>query len=171
MISAATGAVALVIAPLMKSHGLDYLVAAVILAGVFQIVLGLAGVAKLMRFSPLSVMVGFVNALAILVFMSQVPELVGVPWLVYPLTALGLLIVFGLPGLTRGVPAPLVAIAVLTLITVTAAVDVPNVGDKGALPDALPAMFLPDVPLTWRRCRSFSPSRWRWPSWGCSNPS
>src|SRR5688572_22852134 len=86
MISAATGAVALVIAPLVRSHGLDYLVAAVILAGLLQIILGLSGVAKLLRFIPRSVMVGFVNALAILVFLSQVPELIGVPWLVYPLT-------------------------------------------------------------------------------------
>ena len=148
MISAATGAVALVIAPLVKSHGLDYLVAAVLLAGVFQIVLGLSGVAKLMRFIPRSVMVGFVNALAILIFLSQVPELVGVPWLVYPLTALGLLIVFGLPRLTRAVPAPLVAIVVLTLITVLAAVAVPTVGDKGALPDSLPSLFMPDVPFS-----------------------
>jgi SulP family sulfate permease len=148
MISAATGAVALVIAPLVKSHGLDYLVAAVLLAGVFQIVLGLSGVAKLMRFIPRSVMVGFVNALAILIFLSQVPELVGVPWLVYPLTALGLLIVFGLPRLTRAVPAPLVAIVVLTLITVLAAVAIPTVGDKGALPDSLPSLFMPDVPFS-----------------------
>mgnify|MGYP003296342420 CR=1 FL=1 len=78
---AATGAVALVIAPLVKSHGLDYLVAAVILAGIFQVILGLSGVAKLMRFIPRSVMVGFVNALAILIFLSQLPELIGVPWL------------------------------------------------------------------------------------------
>ena len=148
MISAATGAVALVIAPLMKSHGLDYLVAAVILAGVFQIILGLSGVAKLLRFIPRSVMVGFVNALAILVFLSQVPELIGVPWLVYPLTAAGLLMVFGLPRLTRAVPAPLVAIVVLTLVTVLAGAAVPTVGDKGALPDSLPSMFLPNVPLT-----------------------
>ena len=148
MISAATGAVALVIAPLVKSHGLDYLVAAVILAGIFQIILGLSGVAKLMRFIPRSVMVGFVNALAILIFMSQVPELIGVPWLVYPLTAVGLLIVFGLPKLTKAVPAPLVAIVVLTLFTVLAAVAVPTVGDKGALPDSLPSLFLPNVPFT-----------------------
>ena len=87
MISAATGAIALVIAPLVKSHGVDYFIAAVILAGIFQIILGLSGVAKLMRFIPRSVMVGFVNALAILIFMSQVPELIDVPWLVYPLTA------------------------------------------------------------------------------------
>jgi SulP family sulfate permease len=148
MISAATGAVALVIAPLVKSHGLDYLVAAVILAGIFQIILGLSGVAKLMRFIPRSVMVGFVNALAILIFLSQVPELLGVPWLVYPLTALGLVIVFGLPKLTKAVPAPLVAIVVLTLITVFAAVAVPTVGDKGELPDSLPSLFVPNVPFT-----------------------
>ena len=148
MISAATGAVALVIAPLMRSHGLDYLVAAMIVAGVFQIILGLSGVAKLLRFIPRSVMVGFVNALAILVFLSQVPELIGVPWLVYPLTAAGLLMVFGLHRLTRAVPAPLVAIVVLTLVTVLAGVAVPTVGDKGALPDSLPSMFLPNVPLT-----------------------
>src|SRR6478752_3298361 len=148
MISAATGAVALVIAPLVKSHGLDYLVAAVILAGIFQIILGLSGVAKLMRFIPRSVMVGFVNALAILIFLSQLPELIGVPWLVYPLTALGLLIVFGLPKITKAVPAPLVAIVALTLITVFAAVAVPTVGDKGALPDSLPTLFVPHVPFT-----------------------
>ncbi|MFJ5978562.1 SulP family inorganic anion transporter [Pseudarthrobacter oxydans] len=148
MISAATGAVALVIAPLVKSHGVDYLVAAVILAGAFQVILGLSGVTKLMRFIPRSVMVGFVNALAILVFMAQVPELLGVPWLVYPLLALALVIVFGLPRLTTSVPAPLVAIVVLTLITVLASLTVPTVGDKGELPDSLPSLFVPDVPFT-----------------------
>ncbi len=148
MISAATGAIALVIAPLVKSHGVDYFVAAVILAGVLQIVLGVSGVAKLMRFIPRSVMVGFVNALAILIFMSQVPELLGVPWLVYPLAALGLLIVFGLPKLTTAIPAPLVAIVVLTLITVFASVAVPTVGDKGELPDSLPTFFIPNVPFS-----------------------
>jgi SulP family sulfate permease len=148
MISAATGAVALVIAPLVKSHGVDYLVAAVILAGAFQVILGLSGVTKLMRFIPRSVMVGFVNALAILVFMAQVPELLGVPWLVYPLLALALVIVFGLPRLTTAVPAPLVAIVVLTLITVLASITVPTVGDKGELPDSLPSLFVPDVPFT-----------------------
>jgi len=147
MISAAAGSVALVIAPLVKSHGVDYLVAAVILAGVFQVLLALAGVAKLMRFIPRQVMVGFVNALAILIFMSQVPELLGVPWLVYPLTVLGLLIVFGLPRLTNAVPSPLVAIVVLTLITVLASVTVPTVGSKGDLPDSLPALYFPNVPL------------------------
>ncbi|MBD1538876.1 SulP family inorganic anion transporter [Arthrobacter sp. S13_S34] len=148
MISAATGAIALVIAPLVKSHGVDYFIAAVILGGIFQVILGLSGVAKLMRFIPRSVMVGFVNALAILIFMSQVPELVGVPWLVYPLVALALVIVFGLPKLTNVVPAPLVAIVVLTLITVLAAVAVPTVGAKGDLPESLPTLFIPNVPFS-----------------------
>jgi len=148
MISAATGAVALVIAPLVKSHGVDYLIAAVILAGVFQIILGVSGVAKLMRFIPRSVMVGFVNALAILIFMSQVPELINVPWLVYPLVGLALVIVFGLPKLTNAVPAPLVAIVALTLLTMFAGIAVPTVGDKGDLPESLPALFIPNVPFT-----------------------
>ena len=148
MISAATGAVALVIAPLVKSHGIDYFIATVIFAGVLQVILGVSGVAKLMRFIPRSVMVGFVNALAILIFMAQVPELINVPWLVYPLTALALLIVFGLPKITKAVPAPLVAIVVLTLITVLAAVAVPTVGDKGDLPESLPSLFIPNVPIT-----------------------
>ncbi|WP_299167755.1 SulP family inorganic anion transporter [uncultured Arthrobacter sp.] len=147
MISAATGAVALVIAPLVASHGVDYFIAAVILGGVFQVALGLLGVAKLMRFIPRSVMVGFVNALAILIFMSQVPELIDVPWLVYPMVAVGLLIVFGLPRLTKVVPAPLVAIVALTLFAVFASVRVPNVGDKGELPDSFPSLFFPNVPL------------------------
>lgn len=147
MISAATGAIALVIAPLVASHGTDYFIAAVIMAGIFQVVLALLGVAKLMRFIPRQVMVGFVNALAILIFLSQVPELLGVPWLVYPLVALGLLIVFGLPKLTTAIPAPLVAIVLLTLITVFASVAVPTVGDKGQLPESLPTLFFPDIPL------------------------
>ncbi|MGO1231315.1 SulP family inorganic anion transporter [Glutamicibacter arilaitensis] len=147
MISAATGAIALVIAPLVASHGADYFIAAVIMAGLFQIILALLGVAKLMRFIPRQVMVGFVNALAILIFLSQVPELLGVPWLVYPLVALGLLIVFGLPKLTTAIPAPLVAIVVLTAITVIASLAVPTVGDKGQLPESLPTLFIPDIPL------------------------
>ncbi|WP_121867923.1 SulP family inorganic anion transporter [Glutamicibacter nicotianae] len=157
MISAATGAIALVIAPLVESHGIDYFIGAVIMAGIFQIILALLGVAKLMRFIPRQVMVGFVNALAILIFMSQVPELLGAPWLVYPLTALGLLIVFGLPKLTTAIPAPLVAIVVLTLIAVFASLAVPTVGDKGELPESLPALFFPNVPLTFETLRILFP--------------
>ncbi|WP_291279751.1 SulP family inorganic anion transporter [Galactobacter sp.] len=153
MISAATGAVALVVAPVMKQHGLDYLVVTVLMAGILQIVLSALGVAKLMRFIPRQVMVGFVNALAILIFSSQVPELIGVPWAVYPLCALGLIIVFGLPKLTQAVPAPLVAIIVVTCLAVFAHISVPTVGDKGALPDQLPMLFLPGVPWTWETLR------------------
>lgn len=148
MISAATGAVALVIAPLNREHGLGHLIAAVILAGVFQIALGALGVAKLMRFIPRSVMVGFVNSLAILVFMAQVPEMLGVPRAVYPLMAAGLALMVFFPKVTKVVPAPLVSIVILTVITVAAGIAVPTVGDKGALPSALPVPGLPDVPLT-----------------------
>jgi len=148
MISAATGAVALVIAPVVRDHGMDYLIATVLLAGVFQIVLGLAGVARLMRFIPRSVMVGFVNALAILIFTAQVPHLVGVPWLVYPMIAIGIAIIVALPRVTKVIPAPLVAIVALTGFTLWAAVNVPSVGDEGKLPDSLPSFFVPNVPFT-----------------------
>ncbi|MBV2353349.1 SulP family inorganic anion transporter [Streptomyces sp. J2-1] len=148
MISAATGAVALVTAPLNREHGFGYLVAAVILAGVFQVVLGAAGVARLMRFVPRSVMVGFVNALAILIFMAQVPEMRDVPWAVYPLIVGGLALMVFFPKVTKVVPAPLVSIVVLTVITVAAGITVPTVGDKGTLPSSLPTPGLPDVPFT-----------------------
>lgn len=148
MISAATGAVALVIAPLNREHGFGYLVAAVILAGLFQIVLGALGIARLMRFVPRSVMTGFVNALAILIFMAQVPEMHDVPWEVYPLIAGGLLLMVFFPKVTRVIPAPLVSIVVLTTITLAAGLAVPSVGDKGELPSSLPVPGLPDVPFT-----------------------
>jgi SulP family sulfate permease len=148
MISAATGAVALVIAPMNREHGLSYLVATVILAGVFQIVLGAVGVAKLMRFVPRSVMTGFVNALAIMIFMAQVPEMHDVPWPVYPLIAAGLALMVFFPKVTKVVPAPLVSIVILTAITVAAGIAVPTVGDKGKLPSSLPVPGLPDVPFT-----------------------
>ncbi|MCO8276300.1 SulP family inorganic anion transporter [Actinoplanes sp. TRM 88003] len=148
MISAATGAIALVVAPLAKEHGLDYLIAAVILGGLLQVVLALIGVAKLMRFIPRSVMVGFVNALAILIFSAQVPHLIGVPWLVYPLVAVALAVIVLLPRLTTAVPAPLVAIVLLTVFTLVAHVVVPTVGDEGELPGSLPTLGLPDVPFS-----------------------
>jgi SulP family sulfate permease len=148
MITAATGAVALVIAPVAREYGMDYFIATVLLAGVLQVLLAVLGVAKLMRFIPRSVMVGFVNALAILIFVSQVPQLIGVPWAVYPLVAAGLAILFLLPKLTRIVPAPLVAIVLLTAAVVVFAISVPTVGDQGELPRSLPELFFPDVPLT-----------------------
>ncbi len=148
MISAATGAIALVVAPLSHEYGLDYLIAAVLLAGVLQIILSLLGVAKLMRFIPRSVMVGFVNALAILIFTAQLPHLIDVPTLVYPMVAVGLLIMVFLPKVTTAIPAPLVAIVLLTAATVFFALNVPNVGDEGELPSSLPSWLIPDVPFT-----------------------
>ncbi|MCL7490211.1 SulP family inorganic anion transporter [Streptomyces sp. MCA2] len=148
MISASTGAVALVVAPVAREHGLGYLIATVILAGVFQIALGALGVAKLMRFVPRSVMVGFVNALGILLFSAQIPNLLDVPWPVYPLTAAGLALMVFFPRLTKAVPAPLVSIVILTVITVAAGIAVPTVGDKGKLPSSLPVPGLPDVPFS-----------------------
>ncbi|MFF8591834.1 SulP family inorganic anion transporter [Streptomyces sp. NPDC015220] len=148
MISASTGAVALVVAPVARQHGLGYLIATVILAGVFQIVLGLLGVARLMRFVPRSVMVGFVNALGILLFTAQLPNLHDVPWAVYPLVVAGLALMVFFPRITKAVPAPLVAIVILTVITVAAGIAVPTVGDKGKLPSSLPLPGLPDVPFT-----------------------
>ncbi|MEU2020893.1 SulP family inorganic anion transporter [Streptomyces sp. NPDC016469] len=157
MISAATGAVALVIAPVNREHGFGYLVATVILAGVFQIALGALGVAKLMRFVPRSVMTGFVNALAILIFMAQVPEMHDVPWAVYPLIAGGLLLMVFFPKVTRVIPAPLVSIVVLTTITLAAGIAVPSVGDKGELPSSLPVPGLPDVPFTLETLTTIAP--------------
>ncbi len=148
MISAATGAVALVIAPVAREYGMDYFIATVMLAGVLQVLLAVLGVAKLMRFIPRSVMVGFVNALAILIFIAQVPQLVDVPWLVYPLVAVGLAIMILMPRLTKVVPAPLVTIVLLTAAVLVFGWSVPNVGDQGELPRSLPELFIPQVPLT-----------------------
>lgn len=157
MISAATGAMALVIAPLNHDYGLGYLIAAVILGGLMQIALGALGVARLMRFVPRSVMVGFVNALAILIFLAQVPELHDVPWPVYPLVTAGLTLMVLFPKVTKVVPAPLVSIVVLTVITVAAGIAVPTVGDKGELPSALPVPGIPDVPFTLETLTTIAP--------------
>ncbi|MBT2501202.1 SulP family inorganic anion transporter [Curtobacterium sp. ISL-83] len=148
MITGATGAIALVIAPVVRDHGLDYLIATVILGGVFQLILGAVGAAKLMRFVPRSVMTGFVNALAILIFTAQLPNIIGVPWLVWPIGAVGVAIIVLFPRLNKTIPAPLVAIVVLTLVTVIASIAIPRVGDEGKLPDSLPTLFIPHVPLT-----------------------
>ncbi|MBT2366139.1 SulP family inorganic anion transporter [Streptomyces sp. ISL-10] len=157
MISAATGAMALVIAPLNHEYGLGYLIAAVILGGLIQILLGALGVAKLMRFVPRSVMVGFVNALAILIFMAQVPEMHDVPWPVYPLIIGGLALMVFFPKITTVIPAPLVSIVILTVITIAAGIAVPTVGDKGDLPSSLPVPGLPDVPFTMDTLTTIAP--------------
>ena len=157
MITAATGAIALVIAPVARDHGVEYFIATVILAGGIQIVMALFGVAKLMRFIPRSVMVGFVNALAILIFTSQFPQLIGVPWMVYPLVAVGLVIMYVMPRFTKVVPAPLVSIVLVTAAAVVWSINVPTVGDQGDLPDALPTLFLPNVPVTWETLQIIGP--------------
>lgn len=148
MISAATGAVALVIGPLNQQYGFDYFIAAVLLGGALQIVLAVCGVAKLMRFIPRSVMVGFVNSLALFVLAAQLPQLINVPWLVYPLVLLGIAVILVVPKLTKAVPAPLVSIIIVTTVVVVMAINVPTVGDQGALPKHLPDFFMPHVPLT-----------------------
>ncbi len=157
MITAATGAIALVVAPLAQDYGLDHLLAAVILGGVFQVLLGVAGFARLMRFIPRSVMVGFVNALAILIFTAQLPQLVDVPWVVYPMVAAGLAMIFVLPRFTTAVPSPLVSIVVLTALTLLAGFVVPDVGSQGELPDSLPFFALPDLPLTLETLQIITP--------------
>jgi len=157
MISAAAGSVALVVAPVMKEHGLQYLLATVILGGLIQVALGACGVVRLMRFIPRSVMVGFVNALAVLIFSAQLPHLIGVPWLVYPMVAVALAIIVWLPRWQTVIPAPLVAIVLLTVVTIVAAIHVPTVGDEGELPHGLPGLVLPDVPLNLETLRIVAP--------------
>ncbi|MCJ2051344.1 SulP family inorganic anion transporter [Methylobacterium sp. J-070] len=157
MISAATAATAVVMVDLVRDHGVQYLFAATILMGLIQILAGLLRLGRLMRFVSQSVMTGFVNALAILIFLAQWPELSGVTPATYGLIALGLAIIYGFPRITRAVPSPLVAIAVLTAITALAHLDVRTVADLGALPSALPHFALPDVPPTWETLRILLP--------------
>jgi SulP family sulfate permease len=147
MISAATGAMALVMVTLVKEHGLDYLLAATILTGVLQIIAGWIRLGRLMRFVSRSVVTGFVNALAILIFMAQLPELTNVTWHVYAMTAAGLGIIYLFPYVTRAIPSPLVTIVVLTAVAMVLDLDIRTVGDMGALPDSLPVFLLPDVPF------------------------
>ena len=148
MISAATAATAVLMVTLVADHGLQYLLAATVLAGLLQIAAGAARLGALMRFVSRSVMTGFVNALAILIFMAQIPELVGVPWLTYPLVAAGLAIIYLFPLVTRALPSPLVAIVALTAVVTAVGWDVRTVGDMGALPDTLPVFLIPQIPLT-----------------------
>lgn len=147
MVSAATGAMALVIASLVKDHGLQYLLAATILTGILQIISGYLKLGKVLNFVSKSVMTGFVNALAILIFMAQLPELVGMGWQVYAMVAAGLGIIYGLPYITKSIPSPLVAIVVLTIVSWSLGYDFNTVGEMGAFPDALPSFLFPDVPF------------------------
>ena len=151
MISAATAAMALLMVTLVKEHGLQYLLAATLLTGVLQLIAGYLKLGSLMRFVSRSVVTGFVNALAILIFMAQLPELnpatEGVTWHVYALTAAGLGIIYLFPYITKAIPSPLVTILVLTAVTLLLGIDVRTVGDMGDLPDTLPVFLWPEVPL------------------------
>ena len=148
MISAATAAMALLMVTLVRDHGLEYLLAATILTGVLQIVAGWIRLGVLMQFVSRSVITGFVNALAILIFLAQLPELTGVTWHVYAMTAAGLGIIYLFPYLTKAIPSPLVAIVVLTALSLIFNIDIRTVGDLGELPDSLPIFLLPNIPLT-----------------------
>jgi len=148
MISAATGAMALVMVSLVKDHGLQYLLAATMLTGVLQIAAGAVRLDRMMRFVSRSVVTGFVNALAILIFLAQIPELINVTWHVYALTAAGLAVIYLFPYATKAVPSPLVAIIGVTAVTLVFGIEVRTVGDMGPLPSSLPSFLLPDVPWT-----------------------
>tara|TARA_R110002072_G_scaffold1780_3_gene14630 strand:- start:28092 stop:29579 length:1488 start_codon:yes stop_codon:yes gene_type:complete len=151
MISAATGAMALLMVTLVKDHGLEYLLAATLLTGVFQIFAGYLKLGSLMRFVSRSVVTGFVNALAILIFMAQLPELINVTWHVYAMTAAGLGIIYlfpYLPVIGKTIPSPLVCIVVITAVVLYLGFDIRTVGDMGELPDTLPIFLWPEVPLT-----------------------
>jgi len=157
MISAATAATAVLMVTLVKDHGLQYLLAATVLAGLLQIAAGLLGLARVMRFVSRSVMTGFVNALAILIFMAQLPELIGVPWLTYVMVAAGLAIIYLVPLVFRAIPSPLICIIVLTAVALATGMDVRTVGDMGDLPDTLPVFLLPDIPLTFETLQIILP--------------
>jgi len=148
MISAATAAVAVLVVPLVRQYGLSYLFAATILMGILQMVAGYLRLDLLMQYVSRSVITGFVNALAILIFIAQLPQLTGVTWVTYAMVAAGLAIIYLFPRLTRAIPSPLVAIVVLTIAAIYGGLQVNTVGDMGELPSTLPAFLIPDVPFS-----------------------
>ena len=157
MISAATAAVAVVVIPLVREHGVEYLFAATILMGIIQAVAGLLRFNLLMQFVSRSVITGFVNALAILIFMAQLPQLVGMGWETYAMVGAGLAIIYLFPRLTTALPSPLVAILVLTVISLSLGLPVQTVGDMGKLPEGVPTFALPNIPLSWETLRIIAP--------------
>jgi len=157
MISAATAAVAVVVVPLVRDHGVEYLFAATILMGLFQGIAALLRLDLLMQFVSRSVITGFVNALAILIFMAQLPQLIGVGWETYAMVAAGLAIIYLFPRLTTAIPSPLVAIVVLGALSIGLGIDVNTVGEMGEIPEGLPSLVWPDVPLTWETLRIIAP--------------
>lgn len=148
MISAATAATAVLMITLVRDYGLEYLLAATILAGILQVLAGLCRLGYVMRFVSRSVMTGFVNALAILIFMAQLPELIGMPWETYAMIFAGLAIIYLFPRVTKTIPSPLICIVVLTTLTALLDIDVRTVGDLGSLPDSLPVFLVPNIPFT-----------------------
>ena len=148
MISAATGAMALLMVPLVRDYGLDYLFAVTILTGVIQILFGIFKVAKVMKFIPNAVMIGFVNALAILIFMAQLEHFIGISIMTYVFVAITLILLYTLPRFIKIVPAPLIVIVVLTAISIFSGVELRTVGDLGSITRSLPSFFVPDVPFT-----------------------
>ncbi|WP_315862022.1 SulP family inorganic anion transporter [Picosynechococcus sp. NKBG042902] len=156
-ISAATGAMALLMIDLVKDHGLEYLFATTLLTGVIQVIFGFLKLGRQMKYVPRAVVLGYVNALAVLIFLAQLPQLIGKSPMVYLLTALSLVIIYGLPRLTTVVPSPLVTLAVMTVAAIALNLDVPTVGDMGELPTALPFFRLPQVPLNWETLQIISP--------------
>ena len=157
MISAATAAVAVVVVPLVRDHGVEYLFAATILMGVFQGVAALLRLNLLMQFVSRSVITGFVNALAILIFMAQLPQLIGVSWETYAMVVAGLAMIYLIPKVTTAIPSPLIAIIVLSALSIWLNAPVNTVSDMGELPEGLPFFALPDVPLTWETLRIIAP--------------
>ena len=157
MISAATAAVAVVVVPLVRDHGVEYLFAATILMGVFQGVAALLRLNLLMQFVSRSVITGFVNALAILIFMAQLPQLIGVSWETYAMVIVGLAMIYLIPKVTTAIPSPLIAIIVLSALSIWLDAPVNTVSDMGELPEGLPFFALPDVPLTWDTLRIIAP--------------
>lgn len=157
MISAATGAMALVMVPLVKEYGLDYLLAATILTGIIQIMFGVFKIAKLMKYIPNAVMIGFVNSLAILIFMAQVPHFIGISTMTYIFVGITLILVYTLPRFVKVIPAPLIAIVVLTIIAIYSGLDLKTVGDLGNITQTLPSFFLPNVPLNFETLQIIFP--------------
>lgn len=157
-ISAATGAMALLMIDLVRDYGLEYLLVATLLTGIFQVIFGVLKLGRQMRYVPRAVMVGYINALAVLIFLAQLPQLINVPPAVYVMAALSLVIIYGLPRLTRAVPSPLVALFVMTTAAIALKIEVPTVGDMGELPTALPIFALPQVPLTIETLRIVLPT-------------
>lgn len=157
MVSASTGAMSLLMVVLVRDHGLEYLFAASILTGLFQIGIGLLRLGRYVRFVSRSVMTGFVNSLAILVFLAQLPQLTGVDWRTYALVAAGIGVIYGFRRITTAIPAPLVAVVLISAFVMALGVDVRTVGDMGAMPQSLPVFHLPNVPLTWETLTIIAP--------------